>query len=201
MRPSARSADHKVDGRPPVVSISGPQELREGETATFTVDLSRPAAAKVSVTWSTAEDSTAHAGDSDASATEPRRALQDDYQAVVAGALTFEPGETQKSLTVPVRRDDVDEYDETFLVRLDTVQGGGAALDDSSMVSKLKILDETPAPMLVAAAEEAVEGTGLAFHVTLAGAGRERVRTLTWSTVDGTALAGEDYTAGRGGGR
>ena len=52
-----------------------------------------------------------------------------------------------------------------------------------------------PRRLLVAAAEEAVEGTGLAFHVTLAGAGRERVRTLTWSTVDGTALAGEDYTA------
>ena len=32
-------------------------------------------------------------------------------------------------------------------------------------------------------------------HVTLAGSGSERARTLTWSTVDGTALAGEDYTA------
>ena len=189
-------AGHKVDFRPPFVSISGPQELREGETATFTANLSRPAAEAVSVTWSTAEDSSAHAGDSSEPATEPRRASRDDYQAVAAGAFTFEPGETQKSLTVPVLQDDVDEYDETFLVRLDTAQGGRASIAASSMVSKLKILDETPAPALEeAAAEEAVEGTGLKFHVTLAGTGRERARTLTWSTVDGTALAGEDYTA------
>ena len=188
-------AGHKVDGRPLVVSISGPQELREGETATLAVELSRPAAEAVTVTWSTAEDSSADAGDSTAPATEPRRALQDDYEAVVAGTLTFKAGETQKSLTVTSRPDDLDEYDETFLVRLDTVQGGSAEFVASSMVSTLKILDETPAPALEATAEEAVEGSGLAFHVTLAGSGRERARTLSWSTVDGTALAGEDYTA------
>ena len=188
-------AGHKVDYLPPTVSISGPQELREGETATLTAELSRPAVEAVTVTWSTAEDSSAHAGDSNAPATEPRRALRGDYDAVVAGTLTFAPGETQKSLTMSARPDDLDEYDETFLVRLDTVQGGNARLSASSMVSTLKILDETPAPVLEAVAEEAVEGTRLAFHVTLAGSGSERAWTLTWSTVDGTALAGEDYTA------
>ena len=193
-------AGHKVDGRPLFVSISEPQELREGETATLAVELSRPAAAAVTVTWSTAEDSSAHAGDSTAPATEPRRALQDDYEAVVAGTLTFKAGETQKSLTVTSRPDNLDEYDETFLVRLDTVQGGSAEIAASSMVTTLKILDATPAPALEAAAEEAVEGAGLAFHVTLAGSDRGAGPDAELVHRGRDRVGGRGLHGGRGGG-
>jgi hypothetical protein len=70
--------------------------------ATFTVTLSDPIANTVKVNYATA-DGTATQGN--------------DYQPA-AGTLTFSPGQTQKTVTVVVNGDTVNEADENFFVNL-----------------------------------------------------------------------------------
>jgi hypothetical protein len=80
--------------------------VTEGNTgtvpATFTVTSSNPADRVIEVDYATADDS----------ATQPA-----DYDQT-AGTLTFQPGEQEQSLTVPVRGDTLDELEERFFVDL-----------------------------------------------------------------------------------
>lgn len=91
----------------------------EGHTgttpATFTVSLSEPASAPVSVAYATA----------DGTATSPS-----DYTAG-SGTVTFAAGERSKSVVVGVRGDLVDEPDETFQVRLSDATGPATIADDA----------------------------------------------------------------------
>jgi hypothetical protein len=90
--------------------------------AVFTVTLSEPAAAAVSVNYGTAD------GMAQASR---------DYEAA-AGTLTFAPGETSKTITVAVKGDTQVEAHETFFVNLSGAvnavigdgQGIGTILND-----------------------------------------------------------------------
>ncbi|HYR28009.1 MAG TPA: Calx-beta domain-containing protein, partial [Thermoanaerobaculia bacterium] len=88
----------------PALSITGPS-VREGDSgatpATFTVQLSAASPSRVLVNWRT-EDGTAG---------------NTDYVAS-AGTLTFEAGETVKTINVDVLGDTATELDEMFTVRL-----------------------------------------------------------------------------------
>jgi hypothetical protein len=100
-----------VDDDPPGISIAGPAVLEPsaGETlAVFTVTLSPPSAAAVSVDFTT----------SDGTATAP-----EDYQHL-AGTLTFDPGTTTRTIGVVVEADSVRESLETFHVTLSNPTGG-----------------------------------------------------------------------------
>ncbi|WEK58165.1 MAG: IPT/TIG domain-containing protein [Candidatus Brevundimonas phytovorans] len=96
-----------VDG-PPTVSISDVTQEEGDDGVTnfrFTVSLSHPSQQLVGVNFSTADGSaTVQSGD---------------YESIL-GFLTFGSGETQKTVTVPVRGDTKLEADETFFVNLDT---------------------------------------------------------------------------------
>ena len=74
----------------------------EAVTATFAVSLSSVSALPVSVDFATA----------DGTATQPG-----DYEAR-RGRLTFSPGETAKTVVVPIRSETIDELDEFFFVDL-----------------------------------------------------------------------------------
>src|SRR5256885_5747222 len=101
--------------------------VTEGNTGTtnanFTVTLSAASSRTVTVNYATA----------DGTATAPA-----DYVAIPTTTLTFNPGETIKSITVPVNGDTVDEIDETFAVNLSnpinatlsTASGTGTITDD-----------------------------------------------------------------------
>ena len=78
-----------------------------GATLDFAVTLDREAANTVTVAYATA-DGTAVAGS--------------DYTAT-SGTLTFQPGETEKTVSVPVLEDDHDEGSETLTLRLSNAQG------------------------------------------------------------------------------
>ncbi len=97
-------------------AVGGPVRIRvadararEGKDASldFAVTLSRAAAQEVSVDYAT-EDGTAKAGA--------------DYTAV-SGTLTFAPGETAKTVSVPLLDDAIDEGKETFKLRLSNPRG------------------------------------------------------------------------------
>lgn len=168
---------------PPSLQI-GDVTVTEGNTgavaAVFTVTLSAAGAQTITVVCATG-NGTATDGS--------------DFQ-FVGGTLTFAPGETSKTLTVPVNGDRLGEVDETFVVNLSSPtnatiadsQGVGAITDDEPRVS---INDVTRA-------EGPKNHTTLfTFTVSLSAAYDQPV-TMSFRTVNGTANSGDDYVAQSG---
>ena len=119
-----------VEG-PVAVSVADAR-VREaaGATLDFEVSLSRAAAGPVSVTWATA-DGSATAGS--------------DYRAG-QGKLRFAPGETEKTIPVPVLDDAHDEGEETMQLRL--TASSGAAIADGVATGTIENTDHMPAAWL-----------------------------------------------------
>jgi large repetitive protein len=162
------------------INIGGGGAVTEGDDGTtdmtFTVTLSGPSDAPVTVDYATA-DGTASAGS--------------DYAAVSAH-LTFAPGETSKSVTVPVNGDSTLEFNEDFLVNLSNAAGadvgagsaaGSILNDDGPIVSIDDVWNY-----------EGSSGTSTfyAFTVRLSQPATEDI-VLDFATVDGWAVAGVDY--------
>jgi hypothetical protein len=166
----------------PYVSITD-VKVTEGNSgavsATFTVSLSAASNAPVTVHYSTA-NGTATAGS--------------DYQSQ-SGALTFAPGETTKTITVPVTGDRLGESNETFFVNLSTTdaipidgQGIGTIVDDEPRITINDV-----------ARQEGPRGgqTLFVFTVSLSSAYDAPV-TVNFTTANGTAEARQDYQAQSG---
>ena len=176
-----RDNDDGGGGSLPTLSV-GDAAVVEGDTATFRVTLSAASENVVTVSYKT-KDGTAVAGS--------------DYTAM-AGTLRFEPGETTKTLRVPTVDDDTPEETEAFTVELSAPSGAtvadgtgtGTISDDdggSRSLPTLSIGDAAPVP----------EGRTAKFRVTLRRESGEPV-TVAYRTVDGTAVAGSDYTTTSG---
>jgi len=165
---------------PATLSISD-ATLIEGNAGTtnalVTVKLSAPSNPTVSVNYSTASGS-AFAGS--------------DYQAV-SGTLTFNRGQTTKTILVPVFGDTLPEFNETFYVNLRNPKHATIA-DGQAVVT---IVDDDPTISISdAIITEGDSGTMVGnFTVTLSVAPTQTV-TVNYATADGTALAGSDYVAG-----
>ena len=149
--------------RGPVAVSVADARAREGEDETidFAVSLSRAASGRVSVTWATA-DGTATAGS--------------DYTRA-SGKLRFAPGETEKTISVPVLDDAHDEGAETFTLRL--TASSGAAIADGVATGTIENTDHMPRAWMVRfgrtvgshvvdALGERLEG-GAPSHVTVGG--------------------------------
>src|SRR5262249_39441562 len=119
-----------------------------------------------------------------------------DYQAA-SGTLTFAPGETRKTVTVPVKGDRVGEPNETFLVTLSSPTH--ANIGDSQGVGT--IVDDEPRVTIDSVyAYEGRKGrsTLFTFTVTLS-APYDQAVTTSFRTADGTATASSgDYVAKTG---
>ncbi len=152
--------------------------------ATFDVTLSSPAATQLTVSYAT-RDGSAVAGA--------------DY-AAASGTLNFAFGEVLQTVTVEVLGDGEVESDETFFVDLSNAIG--AVIADGEGVGTIGDDDTPSQPGLEignATVIEGDEGTVQAeFDVTLTPATNEAV-TVDFATRDGTAIAGDDYTATAGG--
>ena len=161
----------------PGLTIDDAAPVAEGNDAVFTVTLHPQSSQVVTVEYTT-EDETAVA-DSDYTTT--------------AGTLTFSPGQTTKTIRVPVLVDLTQESSETFTVELSSP--GGSTLADPIGVGTIRA---DPAPGLrIGDATPVAEGDEAVFTVTLTPPG-EQVVTVNYTTVDGTAIADEDYTATSG---
>ncbi|NER23880.1 MAG: hypothetical protein F6J96_24880 [Symploca sp. SIO1C2] len=144
--------------------------------ATFTVNLSAASSESITVEYTTADD-TAIAGL--------------DYTAQ-SGLLTFNPGETSQTISVPVIGETIFESDETFIVNLDNVNNATVAnpqgigtIDNDDSLPELSINSVT--------VSEGDSGTQNAtFTVSLSAASSESI-TVEYSTADDTATAGSDY--------
>ena len=148
----------------------------EGDgTASLTVTLSAASTESITVTYTTA-DGTASAGS--------------DYTAA-SGTLTFAPGDTaDKTITVTVLDDALDEPDEDFTVTLSALTGTPVnAIIDPATVT-VTIGDDDAPTVSISGPPTVVENGGPAtFTVSLSAASGQAV-TVTYTTADGTATAG-----------
>ncbi len=148
--------------------------------ATFTVSLSATSGNTVQVNFATA-DGTAVAGS--------------DYQAT-SGTLTFMPGQTTKTINVPVFGDGSFEPDETFFVNL---SGAVAATIQDSQGQGTIINDDLGGTLQFSQPAYAVaENAGSATITVTRTDSTLGTVTVNFATSNGTATAGLDYgsTAG-----
>ncbi len=160
-----------------VLDVSVDENTQDGFVV-FNVTLLESTGDPVTVVYTTA-DGTATAGS--------------DYTAT-SGTLSFSGDTTALQVTVAITDDNVFEADETFTLELSN-PSGATLLEDSATAT---ILDDDTAPTLsvsdASVAENAGGGdtTDLVFTVELSGA-TELPATVLYTTVDGTAIADDDY--------
>jgi hypothetical protein len=160
----------------------GDVQVAEGNggttAATFTVSLSAASSQPVTVTFATANGSAVSGVD----------------YASSSGTLTFNPGETQKTITVAVQADLLDEADETFVINLSGATG--ATIADAQGVGTIADDDSAPGVSIsdVTVTEGNAGSTAAGFTVSLS-APSGRTITVQIATADGTATEPADYTA------
>ena len=122
----------------------------------------------------------------------------EDYTAVTGTSLSFDgdAGE-EETFTVAILPDSIAEGDETFTVSLGGLSGTGVVVDTSSLAT-VTITDDDASGVAVtlgaAPVSESVVGGSVTVTATLNVAVQGGL-TVQASTADGSATAGEDYTA------
>ncbi len=168
---------------PPTMAIND-VAVSEGNSGTvnavFTVSLSAASIDTVTVNYATT-DGTAMAGS--------------DYTGT-NGALSFSPGQTSKTFTVPVSGDTTFEGSETFYVNLSAPLN--AILADSQGLGSINNDDATQQPSLTISDPSLTEGssgsTNALFMVSLSESSSSTV-TVSYATANNNATAGSDYSA------
>ena len=184
---SAQAVDVTVtdDDGEPTLSIDSPS-VTEGDssttTMTFKVTLSAASGKQVSVDYADAATGTA------TSAT--------DYAAISTGTLNFAAGQTEKTVSVTINGDTVDEPNETIVLRLSSpsnaaLSGGSETLDGTGTIT-----DDDAAPTVsVADAASVTEGNSgtknMSFTVSVSAPSGKAI-TVPY-TLSGTATGGSDY--------
>ncbi len=153
----------------PIINISSATIL-EGDLnnqLVFTVSLSEPQTQKLDLKYTTTNGSATSGTD---------------YVAVTNGLITFDPGETVKTISISVLNDNITESDETFLVNLfiprstflnpttlDVLAAtGGGKITDTLSASATTILSST-VENLTLVGTTAINGTGNNFNNILIG--------------------------------
>ncbi len=108
--------------------------------------------------------------------------------------ITFAPGETTHQIGLPIAGNQLHENNRTFYIFMSGPQNAILSRERATVT----IIDNDPVPSLVAQAVATNEGdaglTPFAFKLSLLSASGLPV-TVSYGTVDGTAVAGKDYVA------
>ena len=169
------------DGTPPpsgqpALAIDDVAMAEDEGSAVFTVSLSEASATAVTVAYATS-NGTATAGS--------------DYTAA-GGTLTFQPGETEHSLSVPVLEDSEEEENETFTVNLSDATN--ATLADGEGIATIRDNDFSGITVSFGAASYTVqEGGSVAVEVDLSASPGRPVTIPLLHAPDGGA-GGQDYS-------
>ena len=162
----------------PVITIDAPVVIEHDTTLSFTVTLSAASSDTITVKYADAGTGTATSGT--------------DYDALAAGTLTFDPGDTEKTIPVTVNGDNDIELHETVVIKLsepssaqfadaaETLTGTGTIRNDDSVLW-----------LSVLADDEGDDGTStVRFTVTLCNTPTLGLAGLTVRYRDVTAAAG-----------
>jgi Calx-beta domain len=174
---SVATATLQDDDTAPTVSINSPVAVVEGNTVGFTISLSAVSGLPVNVSWGTSGMTALGAND----------------YSPVNGTVTIPAGSLNTTVNVATINDTLDENDgEQFLVVLSNPINamfataiGTATINDNDTAA-ITINDVT-----------GNEGDNFTFTVSLSTPSVNTI-TVNYSTANGTALAGSDYTAGTG---
>ena len=169
----------------PSVSVGGPGPVTEGDTgttpATFTVTLAAASPVQTLVDY----------------ATSPGTATSGVDYAGQTGTLTFLPGETSKTVAPSVVGDTLHEANETFGLVLSNARGGSIGTGSATAT----IADDDAAPAFsvddASGATSAAGGGTVLFTVSL-NVASGLPASVQYATVNGSAVAGTDYTATSG---
>ncbi len=121
-----------------------------------------------------------------------------DFSAVFLDSLTFNPGETEKTLSIEISGDLDIESDETFLVNLSGAVN--ATVADAGGIGTLTNDDAAAAGIIQFSSSSYTvnEGGGTATITVNRASGSAGAVTVNSATSNGTATAGQDYTATAG---
>ena len=112
-----------------------------------------------------------------------------DYRVQTTGPLRFPPGNREQSIDIEIVDDEIQEPNETFTIALTNVENADQGLSTSTVT----IVDDDEASLSINDVR-AKESSGEAvFTVSLSNTSSTEI-TVNYSTEDGTALAGLDYT-------
>ena len=159
------------DDDPPAVSVSNPF-ADEGAALVFAVTLDAPAGRETSVSYSTRNGSAT---------------VGDDY-ADTSGTLTFNTGETAKTVSVQTLTDDATEGAEIFFLDLTSTE---LRFEDDTGTGTIRDVTQRRVSVSDAVVRE---GGALSFVVGFVGPPAGRDITVQFNTVAGTAEAGDDYS-------
>ncbi|WP_416212597.1 Calx-beta domain-containing protein [Nostoc sp. ChiQUE01b] len=170
--------------KPPTMSVSD-ISIIEGDNgnkyAVFTANLSEASQRTITANYSTT-DGTATNGS--------------DYTAT-NGTISFASGEISKTITIQLIGDTLDEFDETFFVNLSDATNATILTNQATAT----ILDDDAAPTLTIGDRTITEGDNgtstITYTINLNTPSGKPV-SVNYTTADGTATAGTDYTASNG---
>jgi len=152
----------------------------------LTVSLSAPSTQQVTVSYFTTRGSAFNSPGPTAF----------DYDHVNQTSLTFSPGQTTKTVTVNVNGDTIDEGDEYFFVDLFAATGAQIA----KSAGRITILEDDHTALAVTDVNVAEGDDGAAQAVFTVSLSNPSLRAITvdFTSADGTATAGSDYSATSG---
>ena len=171
----------------PVVSINSPSVKESGKSGvptemTFTVTIFPESTKLVTVSYADTGTGTASA--------------DKDYVSPGTGILTFAPGITRRRIAITVKGDNIDEYDETVVLRLSNPTNATLPDNVAALESTGTIIDNNEPPTVSLLDSEPVEeGEVAVFPVRLSGESGKPI-TVNWKTSSGTALEDVDYHGG-----
>lgn len=170
-------------GTPAELTISD-TAVAEGAGAVLTVTASAPPTGDITVDFATA----------DGSAT----VVDSDY-AADTGTVVIPAGQTTVNIDVTTIQDGTFEVDETFQVMLSNPSANATIVDGTGVVTLLNDDDEPSTGLSELRIEDVTvdEDHFLLIRVFADPVPASPV-TVDWTTVDGTAMAGQDYTAESG---
>ena len=180
-RREGTQSSHKVDGSRaagPYLSVEDAEAHEADGEMMFTVRLEPHGLGIVTVEYAT-RDGSARAGE--------------DYTET-SGTLRFNSLETERTVSVPIMDDAVEDDGETFTLRLSNPDG--ARLRSGEREATGTIHNSDPPAVSVSDAS-ATEGDAIEFTVSLSAASGRQV-TVQYATSDGTAESGTDFTAASG---
>ena len=147
---------------------------------TFTVTLSKPSSSATQISYTLGGTATEGA----------------DYSTITTKTITIPAGETTGTITIPVLTDATTESLETVIATLGT--SSNTAITINAATATINILDANTASVSISAPATVNEGDGtVTFTVTLNNAVQDEFR-VDFATANGSAVAGDDYTAQSG---
>ncbi len=172
------------DESPPTVRFDTTNfVVNEGDgTATIDISLFPPSIGTVTVDFDTS-DGTAIAGV--------------DYTAV-SETVTFNPGETTKTVDVPILEDGRNELDKTVNLTLSNATPGDVLIENGTATLTIKDNDPQPTVKFEFANYTVDEGAGKVTLNIVLGAESGRQVTVKYATGGGTATPGVDYQPASG---